>query len=557
MSSKTSRQSADLVLRGGAIYTVDRTRPWAEAVAVRDGKLIAVGTNEEAAAFCGADTRIVDLDGRMAMPGILDVHNHHLRAGRGELLELTFPPTLSFDQILDLVRARAAKAAPGQWIVGGIWPSDLLGKLNTLEAKRALDAASGGRPTMLRDDTQHNRWVNSSALESAGITRSTPDPKDGVIVKDPASGELIGLLYETASGLVEKVVTENGPYTPENDVAAAAHAIRTLNSFGVTGFQDAAASLAVLAALRRLDDEKGLTAWAVASMPVVELPFMAGVSGEALFAQRDQYRSDRVRPDFVKIVLDGVPTARTAAFLEPYRPDTAYGCCFRGGTMMTLPELSRWIARCEELGLGVKVHCAGDASLRQTLDAIDVVRSFNGPTTLRHHIAHASYIDPSDIDRFKELNVVADLSPIIWFPSAIVEAIRKALPDERALRFWPNRDLHAAGVLMAAGSDWPVVPQPDPWLGMEGMITRRNPRGEVDGALWPEQALDLETVIDIYTINAARAMGLEDVAGSMEIGKSADLIVLDRNLFDIAADEIADTKVLTTFFQGNAVFERA
>jgi len=556
MSPQASQRPADLILRGGNIYTVDRSRPWAEAVAVRGGGLVAVGSNAEVAAFGGAGTRIVDLAGRMAMPGILDVHNHHLRAGRGDLFELTFPPTLSFERILDLVHQQAAKTAPGQWIVGGIWPSDLLGKLNSLDAKRALDAASGGRPTMLRDDTQHNRWVNSAALEIAGITRATPEPKDGVIVKDLATGELVGLLYETASGLVEKAVTEAGPYSPDNDVAAAAHAVRTLNSYGITGFQDAAASLVVLVALKQLDDRKGLTAWAVASMPAVELPFMTGVSGEALFAQRERYRSDRVRPDFVKIVLDGVPTARTAAFLEPYRPDSAYGCCFRGGTMMTLPELARWIARCEELGLGVKIHCAGDASLRQALDAIDVVRSFNGPTKLRHHIAHASYIDPSDIDRFKELNVVADLCPIIWFPNAIVEAIRQALPDERALRFWPNRDLHEAGVLMAAGSDWPVIPQPDPWLGMEGMITRRNPRGEVEGALWPEQALDLETVIEIYTINAARAMALDAVAGSLQVGKSADIIVLDRNLFEIAPDEIADTRVLTTFFQGDAVFER-
>jgi predicted amidohydrolase YtcJ len=174
-----------------------------------------------------------------------------------------------------------------------------------------------------------------------------------------------------------------------------------------------------------------------------------------------------------------------------------------------------------------------------------------------HQIAHASFIDPADIPRFAALNVAADLSPIIWYPGPITQAIMAVVPPERAQRYWPNHDLHQAGALLAAGSDWPVMPRPDPWLGIEGMITRRNPDGTTPGALWPEQALDLPTVLEIYTINAARAMGLGDVTGSLEVGKSADFIIIDQDLFSIPATDIADTKVLRTYFEGRLVYARS
>jgi predicted amidohydrolase YtcJ len=550
--------SADLILRNGRIYTVDAMRSWASAVAISEGRFVAIGDDTVVEAFQGPATETIDLEGRMAMPGIVDIHTHMLMGGQAEMFDLNFSSACNVDQICTAVRGWAEKTPPGAWIVGAQWGSDKLPSLNLAASLARLDDAAQGHPVLLRDDSYHNRWCSSEALRRGGVTIETPNPAKGEIGRDPETGALTGMMIEGAAGIVERALAQSGHYTPEMDQAAIARSIRTLNSFGVTAFLEAASMKEIMAALKGLDDRGVLTTWAGCAMPAVEPSFMFGLSGDPLVALRDKYRSRHVKPDFVKVFLDGVPAFRTAAFHEPYLADPIRGCCFRGATTMSVPDLIRWLAKCEKIGVSVKIHCAGDAAVTQALDAIEVVRSFNGQTLLTHQIAHASYITPADVQRFGELGVVADLSPIIWYPTFFLEGHKVTMGVERAERFWPNRDLLLSGALMTGGSDWPVIPNPDPWNGMEGMITRRNPSGEFgDATLWPEQALDLESVLEIYTINGARAMQLGDVTGSIEIGKSADLIVLDRNLFDTPADEIADTKVQTTYFEGRPVYERA
>ena len=546
---------ADLIFTNGAVYTVDRNRSWATGLAIKDGKLVAVGTDLQMDSFRGPSTRAVDLGGRMVMPGIIDVHNHHTRGGQADLYETNILPTLSFEGVLDVVRRRAADTAPGEWISGGIWGSNIVGRLYTAAARDALDAACPDHPVMLRDDSQHSRWVNSRALALMGVDAATANPANGEIVRDPDNGQATGLLLERASTLAETALARTVKDAAGRNISSTRRAVQILNSFGVTAYQDANTMLPYLQALAALDAEGGLTAWCVASLPAHQPLMGTDIFGDELIALREDFRSRHVRPDFVKLFMDGVPTTRTAAMIEPYIPDRLYGCCYRGEALVSVPELARWIAKCEKQGLSTKIHCAGDGAVRDTLDAIDVVRSFNGPGRM-HQIAHAGFIDPADIPRFAGLNVVADLSPIIWYPGPIIEAIRAAVPEPRSGRYWPNRDLLEAGALMAAGSDWPVVSNPDPWLGIEGMVTRRNPKGGFEGALWPEQALDLATVLEIYTANAARAMGLDALTGSLEPGKSADLIVLDRHLFEIPSGELADARVLSTYFEGELVFER-
>ncbi|MEO0937205.1 MAG: amidohydrolase [Pseudomonadota bacterium] len=504
----------------------------------------------------GADTNVTDLAGQMVMPGVVDVHNHILLSGKAALYELQFAASATIDEICEAVAQQAAKLPAGQWIAGNSWGADMTTALNTDEALRKLDAASPDHPVMLRDESQHNRWVNSVALKTCSITETSEDPEQGTFARDPSSGRLTGVLLEAAAGVAELAI-ENAT-TDEMRAASVARAVDIANSFGITGFQEAATTLPVLRALADLDRAGGLSARAVTSLPLVPPGFLFGEAGEGLLAQRDAFRTAHVMPTYTKIFLDGIPGTRTAAFHDAYldAPGVPHG--HRGEPLMEMPELIRHVARSEEAGMGLKVHCTGDLAVTMVLDAVEAVRHLTGPTTVRHQIAHASYIRPEDIPRFAALGVVADLCPIMWFPTAFLEGHKEVMGVERAERFWPIADLVKAGALIAGGSDWPVIPLPNPWIGIEGMVTRQNPFGEFPGvSLWADQAIDVTTALRAYTINSATAMGIDHLAGSLEPGKSADFIVLDRNLFECAPSDIGKTQVATTVFEGRTVYAQA
>ncbi|SBW16273.1 hypothetical protein BR10RB9215_C20950 [Brucella sp. 10RB9215] len=551
----TSPTHADLILTNGRIYTVDTARPWAQAVAIGGGRILAVGSTAEIEAYRTGETEVVDLGGRMAMPGFVDVHNHIMMGGQADLFETQLPAGASVDDICAHVRRQAEAAVPGQWIIANQWGADMITALNSEASLAKLDAASLGHPVLLRDETMHNRWVNSVALQMCGIANDQPDPPAGSFGRDPATGRLTGLLVESAAGIVERVAADH--FTEAMGEAAIARAVEIVNSYGVTAFQDAASVLPIMKALTGLDNKGKLTAWAVTSLPLIEPSFMFGLSGDELLALRDEYRTRHVRPNFTKIFLDGVPGARTSAFHDAYLDDGVHPRGYRGETLVTYPDLVQHIDKSEKLGMGLKIHCTGDYAVTEMLDAVEAVRHFNGPAKVMHHIAHASYVRPQDVERFAKLSVVADLSPMMWYPTTFLEGHKEAMGDERATRFWPIADLHKSGALLAGGSDWPVIPVPDPWTGIEGMVTRQNPSGAFPGvALWPEQAIDLATAIRIFTLNSAIAMGIGAETGSIEPGKSADIIVLDQQVFDVAPGRIADTKILTTYFAGRAVYQR-
>ncbi len=276
-------------------------------------------------------------------------------------------------------------------------------------------------------------------------------------------------------------------------------------------------------------------------------------------AARDRYASEHVHTEFVKIFLDGVPTpARTAAMLAPYLPDDEHGDDFNGGPLhVGIDPLADDLIELDRRGFTVKMHTAGDRSVRVALDAIEAARKANGNSGLRHELAHAGYIDPADLPRFAELDVVADLSPIIWHPSPIINVIFAAVGAERGAAYWPVRDILDSKAAVSGGSDWPsVAPDANPWIGIEAFVTRKDPREQTPGTLWPEQAISLTEAIEIYTIHGARALKLEDKIGTIEIGKFADFIVLDRNVLQIPIEDVGDTQIFQTYFAGSLVYEQ-
>ncbi|MBN9619444.1 MAG: amidohydrolase, partial [Actinobacteria bacterium] len=453
---------ADLVLTNAVAYTLDPARPWATEIAIRDGRI-------EPETVRGPRTEVRDLRGAFVLPGLADVHNHHALAGRAELFELTLSPTASVEAICAAVRDHD-RARPGDgWITGGSWASTLLPQVATPDALARLDAATGARPVLLSDDSRHNRWANSAALHRAGLTA-----RPG------------GLLIEEVGLVAERARRADTPPDAEEHRRSSRRGIEILHSYGVTAFQDAGVSVDILAALHALDSAGGLDAWVVTSLLVNDHIFGFEPIGDALLAQAESYRSEHHRPDFVKVFLDGVPPAHTGAFLEPYLPTPEYGADFHGELTISPDALVEVLRATVAAGRGAKVHCTGDAAVRAVLDAVEAAGAQK-----RVQIAHGQFVAPADLPRFAALGVSADISPHLWTPGVIPQAIAEVLPPERAAHMQPVRSLLDTGAVVGGGSDWPVSETPNPWPGIQGLVTRQDPTGLHPGVLWPEEAVTL------------------------------------------------------------------
>ena len=547
--------TADLIITNAVVRTVDPGRPVASAFAVGGGRLLAVGEAAEVEAFRGDATEVRDLGGATVVPGLMDVHNHHALAGRRALFELSFPDTSTVSEIVAAVRNWRAAHPDDEWIVGGSWGSNLMAELASPDALALLDAAADGARVVLNDDSFHNRWANTAAMRAAGVFDLDADPEGGVVVRD-ADGRPTGVLLEEAGKLVSMVANAAAPMTPERSADCSAHAQRTMHAVGITGFLDAFAGEATVRGLRLLDERGELRSWAVSCLPINDQIFGESRLGDDLFPLRDDVASAHHRPTFAKIFLDGVPPARTGAFVEPYLPDHDHGACFTGHTTMPPAELEGWLLRCAAQGINVKIHCTGDAAVRQVLDAVAAVRAAGHADTI-FHIAHGQFVHPDDLGRLHELGVVADISPALWFPGLIVEAIRAVRPAADLDRMQPNRSLADRGTVIAGGSDWPVAPDPNPWIGFFGLVTRRDPSGAFPGELAPDQRLTREEALAVYTRNVARALGIGELTGTLTPGRSADFVVLDRDPLTVSDDELVGTTALETWFEGERVYAAA
>ncbi|MCF3964086.1 amidohydrolase [Streptomyces fuscigenes] len=546
----------DLVVRGADVHTLDPDRPRASALAVRDGRVAALGTDWDIESLVGPNTRVVDAGGRMVMPGLVDVHAHLGFGGQAAAWELTLPPMSGVTEILGSVRDRARALGPDDWVVGGVLVGPVFQAVGNTAMLAALDEVSEGRPVMLRDESLHNRWVNSRALEILGVGDGTADPPGGRYVRD-AAGRAVGLLLGAPAADAEAAARRAVADPRERDAHSARTAVSVLNSVGVTAVQDAATMGSWLDVFTGLDRDGELDAWVVGSLPAREF-IEPGPVGPELFDTAPERRSPHVRPDFVKAVLDGVPATRTSKFLEPYRgvegAAAVAGGEPTGESLFTDAELVLLLEEAVARGLHAKLHATADGAVRQVLDAVQRLRERHGGGPV-FHLAHPEFVHPDDVPRFRDLGVVADASPVLWFPNPMNGIIAQQVQEHYMQRIWPLRELHEAGALIAAGSDWPVATGlPNPWLSIETMVTRRNPDPTFPGDLAPGQAVDLATAIRAHTVNAARAAGLSQETGRLRPGMSADFIILDRQLHDIPVEEIHATRVLQTWFAGRQVF---
>lgn len=541
-ASAQDGRTADLILRNGAIYTMDAARSWVAAVAIADGRILYAGTDAGTAKLAGPSTKIIDLHGRMVLPGFHDSHTHLMEGGVDmslcNLKDLNTP-----QDALAEIRKFAVGHADRSWVTGSGWDLPVFPAANP--RKEQLDEAVSDRPAYMESADGHSGWANSRALSIAGVTKDTPDPAGGRIERDPATGEPTGTLRESAKELVTKLMPAA---TPAENAAGLKRAIELANSLGIISVQEADSSDEILAAYRALDDAGQLTARVVTALRTDAQKGEEQVAG--LVERRARFTGKRVRATAVKIFADGVIESGTAALLEPYLN--------RGGGRGDLnfePErLTRLVIRLDREGFQVHIHAIGDRAIRASLNAHEAAQKANGRRDARHHIAHLELIDPEDISRFRELGVIANFQPQWAFADPYIKDLTlPVLGPARSRWLYPIGSVARTGAMMAAGSDWPVSSM-NPIEAIQVAVTRRGPT-EPEGLAWiPEEKVDLATMLAAYTINGAYLNREEKETGSIEPGKAADLIVLDRDLFKIPPEKIHEAKVVLTLLEGHEVF---
>lgn len=542
--SACSEPAADIVFSNGRVYTVDANRSWAEAVAVRDGRIVFVGDSLAASEQIGRDTVVVDLRGRMMLPGMQDAHVHPIEGGLEDGMLL-----LQEDDDIGGYKADIAAYAAAHpdlpWIVGIGWEFSSFPP-GVTPRRETLDELVPDRPVYISSYDEHASWVNTAALNMAGITKDTPDPAGGQILRDAESGEPSGTLQEEARLLVRKFLP---PVTEQEKIAALRSSMQQFNAWGITAIQDASVDggpeLDVYAAL---EDAGELSLRVVAALRWYPERGLEQV--DELRALRDRYESELIDAATAKIWMDGILENHTGAMLEPYL--NANGS--RGTPMLDPQELKAIVTRLDAAGFQAHFHAIGDAAVRYSLDAVEAAVKTNGQRHARHHIAHVQVVDPQDIPRFAELEVVANFQPL-WAQADdyITELNIPAIGTTRARWIYPMASIQRAGGSLAFGSDWSVSTA-NPFPQIETAITRRASEGELTPEFVPEEGLDLASAIDAFTIDAAFVNKLEQVSGSIEVGKFADLIVIDQNVFEIEVHDISDTKVLLTLFGGRVVY---
>jgi predicted amidohydrolase YtcJ len=533
---------ADLILKGGEICTMDPGFSWASAVAVKDGRILAVGSDSEMAGYTGSNTIVVDLKGKMVLPGFCDSHIHPILGGL-EMSLCRLYTLMTKEEVYSAI-SEYAKAHPDkEWVVGTGWETPVFpgGSPNRAD----LDRLVPDRPALLLSADGHSAWANSKAIALARVDRNTADPPGGRIERDPKTGEPSGTFRESA---VEKVSKLIPAFTAAERLEGLRKALEMASSFGITSMVEANADNDKLDAYSEMERSGKLTAHITASLSCD--PKLGVSQIESLCSRRARYASRMIRTDMAKLFVDGVMETHTAALLEPYsdKPGDA------GKLLIEPGPLSELVTALDGKGFQVHVHAIGDRAVRVTLDAYEQAYRTNRREDARHHIAHLELVDCRDIPRFHSLGVIANIQAF-WAARDIYITTMTfpLLGESRSKWLYPFGSLAKSGAVLAAGSDWSVSSM-NPLDAMEVAVTRRHHERPEEEPLCIEQALDLKEILKAYTINGAYLRHQEKVTGSIEAGKDADIAVLDRNLFKVKPGEIHSVKVLLTLVDGRPVY---
>ncbi|SEM50586.1 amidohydrolase [Streptacidiphilus jiangxiensis] len=539
---------ADLVLTGGPVLTMDGARSRATALAVTGDRITAVGQAHELSGLIGPRTEVVDLADRALVPGFQDAHVHPVGGGV-ELISCDLSDAADLAAYQRRIRAAADALPAGAWVTGGGWSLDSFP--GGQPTRQQIDAVVADRPVLLSNRDHHGAWANTLALELAGLTADTPDPADGRIERE-ADGTPSGMLQEGAVGLVSRHVPEADL---EDRLRGLLEAQALLHSYGITAWQDALLGvyngMADASEVYALAIERGLLTarvrgalWWDRERGAEQIP--------ELVERRERLRlGDRFSAGTVKIMQDGIAENQTAAMTEPYRDSCGCATANAGLSFVDPLALRSHVTALDALGFQVHFHALGDRAVREALDAVEAARAANGWRDTRHHLAHLQVVHRDDIARFRELGATANMQPL-WaaHEKQMDELTIPFLGGDLATRQYPFGDLHRAGVVLAAGSDWPVS-SPNPFEGIHVAVNRSHP-GSDHPVFLPEQRLSLTAALAAYTAGSAYVNHLDDT-GVLRPGALADLAVLDRDPYAVPAEELASTTVHRTYVGGVAV----
>lgn len=546
-TASQQKNNADIVLHNAKIYTGDKSNPWAEAVAIRKGAFVTVGSIESVKVLIGENTQVLDMNKRFIMPGIYDMHTHPdlaLAPSYAGYLDIGIEDPTP-DQVQQAIVDYAEQNPGDGWIYGSYFVRYTFKQADIDIHKSWLDNIFPDRPIAILDRSWGCMWVNSKALELAEIDEQTLDPNHGYIERDAVTNEPTGILIDGAYALIHGAM----PPTPQKAlVRAYREGVQFQSAHGVVGTKYVHVCEHRLNALKRIDQLGELTLRVEAAISWQDDIFPVKRRWQLIAGERHFYRSNRLNANAVKFHFDGTHESRSSYLSTAWPGESQW----KGHLNLTPEHIYDMVADLDRKGIRIVAHCTGDGASDIFLDAVAHARKLNG-TGIRHQCAHSTTLLDRNLPRFNELDVTAEFSPVGWFPSPFAYA-RAVFGEERMQRAYNFKGVLDAGGNVVMGTDWPVT-SINPWIGFEAMITRQNPFDQSEDTFYGDP-ISIEEAIRVMTLNGAKSMSIEDKAGSISVGKSADLIVLDRDLFAIPPrGNIHNTQVELTMIEGQFVWD--